>query len=252
MTDLPDFFSSRNTVRKITNDEKKQTVNYMHVIKAFAKTTYNSAYVIDYEKKGFEYVSENPLFLCGYTADEVRELGYAFYFQQVIPEDLDLLIKIYTVGFDFYEQIPVSERREYTISYDFHIKNQEGNAFLINQKLTPIFLTNDGKIWKALCIGSLSSEKESGNIKIHRKGSNQIHSYDLTGGFWKLEEKAQLSDREKEIVQWSARGYTIKEIAEALFITEDTVKFHKRKLCQKLQVANISAAIAYVINNKLV
>jgi len=252
MANMNDFFSSTNTVRNVTKDEKAQIIDYVDVVKAFANTTYNSIYIIDYEKKGFDYVSDNPLFLCGHTADEVKELGYAFYFQHVVPQDLDLLIKINTIGFDFYEQIPVSERKEYTISYDFHIKNQEGKAILINQKLTPMFLTNDGKIWKALCIVSLSSEKEAGHIKIYREGSYQIHTYDLTGNFWKLDEKAILSERESEILQLSTRGYTIKEIAEAMFISEDTVKFHKRNLCQKLDVSNISEAIVFATNNKLV
>lgn len=252
MPHITDFFSSKNTVSNITNNEKAQITDYIDVVSAFAKTTYNSIYIIDYEKKGFDYVSDNPLFLCGYTADEVRALGYAFYFQQVIPQDLDLLIKINTVGFDFYEQIPVNERKEYTISYDFHIKNQDGNAILINQKLTPMFLTNDGKLWKALCIVSLSSEKKAGNIKISRKASSQIYIYDLSGNFWKRIKKTSLSVREMEILQLSTRGYTIKEIAKALFISEETVKFHRRKLCKKLKVSNISEAITFAVNNKLI
>jgi len=146
MTDVNDFFSLRNTVSNLSNDELKKTANYLEPIKAFARTTYKSIYVIDYEKKGFEYVSENPLFLCGETAEEVKEMGYAFYFKYVIKEDLDLLLKINTIGFDFYEKIPVEERIFHTISYDFHLKNKEGKTFLINQKLTPMFLNNKGKI----------------------------------------------------------------------------------------------------------
>ncbi|OXB12415.1 helix-turn-helix transcriptional regulator, partial [Flavobacterium tructae] len=62
-----DFFSSNNTVQKISEDEKGRLGNYLELVKAFARTTYSSIYIIDYEKKGFEYVSENPLFLCDHT-----------------------------------------------------------------------------------------------------------------------------------------------------------------------------------------
>ncbi len=34
-----------------------------------------SIYVIDFNKKGFLYVSDNPLFLCGMSAEQVREMG---------------------------------------------------------------------------------------------------------------------------------------------------------------------------------
>lgn len=252
MGDINDFFSSRNTVHNISNNEQKQTSNYLEPIKAFARTTYKSIYIIDYQEKGFEYVSENPLFLCGHTAEEIKEMGYLFYFKYVIEKDQDLLLKINTVGFDFYENIPLEQRKFHTISYDYHLKNQEGKIFLINQKLTPLFLTDDGKIWKAICIISLSNEQDSGNIKIYKKGENKIFRYDLEGDFWKTEEKINLSDREKEVLRFSIRGFTINEIAENIFVSPDTVKFHRRKLFNKLEVANISEAIVFATNNKLI
>lgn len=252
MNDVNDFFSFRNTVNSISNTDQQKTANYLEPIQAFARTTYKSIYVIDYEQKGFEYVSDNPLFLCGHTASEVQEMGYAFYFKYVIEADLGLLLKINEVGFEFYERIPLEDRKNHTISYDYHLKNQEGKTILINQKLTPIFLTNEGKIWKALCIISLSSEQKSGNIAIYKKGDNKIFRYDLEGSFWKSTEQIKLSDREREILLYSTRGYTINEIAECIFVSPDTVKFHRRKLFDKLDVVNISEAIAHATNNKLI
>ncbi|KAB1153651.1 helix-turn-helix transcriptional regulator [Tenacibaculum aiptasiae] len=252
MTNIGDFFSSRNTVTSISENERKQTADYIKAIEAFARTTYKSIYVIDYQKKGFEYVSENPLFLCGHTPDEVKEMGYLFYFNYVTPKDLKLLLKINTIGFDFYQKIPLAERINYTISYDFHLKNKEGKTFLINQKLTPIFLTDQGKIWKAVCIISLSNEQNSGNITVSKKGENNIFKYDLKGSFWKKIGKLKLTHREKEILKFSVRGFTINEMAEPMFISPDTVKFHRRKLFEKLEVTNISEAIVYATNNKLI
>ncbi|MBL4605354.1 MAG: helix-turn-helix transcriptional regulator [Flavobacteriaceae bacterium] len=252
MPDVNDFFSFRNTVGDISNSEQKQTTNYIETIEAFARTTYKSIYVIDYQKKGFEYVSDNPLFLCGHTAEEVKKMGYAFYFKYVIEPDLNLLLKVNTIGFEFYEKIVLEERKNYTISYDYHLKNQEGKKILINQKLTPLFLTDDGKIWKAICIISLSAENKSGNIKIYKKGDNKLFNYDLEGNFWKETEVIELTSREKEILQYSTRGFTINEVAEAIFVSPDTVKFHRKKLFEKLDVANISEAIAYATSNKLI
>lgn len=252
MVNESDFFKSRNTVNNISEDDRNQTMYYLEAIKAFSRTTYKSVYVIDYEKKGFEYVSENPLFLCGHTAHEVQQMGYAFYFKYVIPQDLDLLLKINTIGFDFFEKIPIEERLTHTISYDFHLKNMDGKTILINQKLTPVYLTETGKIWKAICLISLSSEKTSGNIKIYKMGDSKLLTYDLEGDFWKTGDRIKLSDREKEVLQYSIRGYTIGEIAEAIYLSPDTVKFHRRKLFIKLEVANISEAIAFATNNKLI
>ena len=252
MAGIDDFFSLRNTVNEVSNKNKKITKNYLEPIKAFARTTYKSIYVIDYNKKGFDYVSDNPLFLCGNTAAEVKEMGYNFYFKHVIEADLELLLKINTIGFDFYETVPLEEILDYTISYDFHLKDLNKKTFLINQKLTPLYLTEEGKLWKAMCVISLSSEQKSGNVKVYKKDTEKVIEYDLEKNYWKEVDKINLSEREIEILHYSIKGYTVKEISEHIFVSPETVKFHRKKLFVKLNVNNISEAIAYVIGNNLI
>ncbi len=252
MAGINDFFTLINKVGNVSEEDKKQAINYLTSIDAFARTTYKSLYVVDYEKKGFDYVSENPLFLCGNTAEEVKEMGYAFYFKHVMESDLNLLLKINTLGFEFYDRVPINERKDYTISYDFHLINKEGKKTLVNHKMTPLFMTSKGKLWKAIAIVSISSQKESGNIKVTNKKNNKVFTYDIKGNFWKESELVKLTVREKEILQHSAKGHTINEIAEAIFVSPDTVKFHRKKLFDKLEVANITEAISFATNNKLI
>jgi DNA-binding CsgD family transcriptional regulator len=252
MPDISDFFSFVNKVETLSIEDQKQAVNYLESIKAFARTTYKSLYVIDYKEKGFDYVSDNPLFLCGNTAQEVKKMGYAFYFKHVIKEDLDLLLKINTIGFEYYEKVPAEKRKDYTISYDFHLINTKGQKTLINHKMTPLFLTSEGKLWKAIAMVSLSSETKSGNIKVTNRINNHVDHYNLNGDYWSKTIAVKLTSREKEILNHSTRGFTIHQIAEALCISPDTVKFHRKKLFEKLDVVNISEAITYVTNNNLI
>lgn len=250
--DVNSFFDHRNIINDISQEESQQKFSYLDSLKAFARATYTSIYVIDYMKQGFEYVSDNPLFLSGNTPEQVLDMGYAFYFKNVPEKDLQLLLKINDAGFSFYETIPLEDRLEYTISYDFHLINKEGKKILINQKLTPLLLNKEGKIWKAICLISLSSEKEAGNIKIYRNGENKVYHYRLERKIWEAEQKVALSKRELEILQLCARGFTINEIAETIFVSPDTVKFHRRKLFERLEVGSITEAIAYAVNNKLI
>jgi DNA-binding CsgD family transcriptional regulator len=252
MLNKNDFFSFKNSVTNISDNEYLQTSYYLESIKAFARLSNKSIYIIDYKEKGFEYVSDNPLLLCGHSAKEVEQMGYEFYFKYVTKKDLDLLLKINKIGFDFYEKIPITERIDYSISYDFHIINQEGKTILINQKLTPLFLTNEGKIWKALCLVSLSSSGHSGNIKIHKKGSQKILEYNQEKSFWESSISIKLSNREKEVLQLSIRGFKVDEIAQEIFLSTNTVKFHRKKLFEKLGVSNIIEAISFATNNGLI
>lgn len=251
MEEINRFFSDRNTVKSISDNDVSQTGKYIEVVKAFSKLTYQSIYVIDYQSRAFEYVSDNPLFLCGLSAQEVEKLGYGFYFRNVGEEDLNLLLKINEIGFDFYEKLPIDERKDYTISYDFHIINEKKHSILINHKLTPIFLNEEGKIWKAMCIVSLSPNHSSGNITISKQNSDVIWKFNLKDNKWEGEERIKLSDRETEILRLYAGGLTITEIADKIFVSPDTVKFHRRKLFEKIGVQNITEALSYATNNKL-
>ena len=245
------FFFPKNKIEKLSEIDFHQLTDYQEVLSAFSRTTYTSLYVIDYEKQGFEYVSENPLFLCGHSAEEVKEMGYAFYFKYVTEEDLNLLARINRIGFDFFEGIPIDERTRYTISYDFHMKSDNRKKILVHHKLTPVFLTGSGKLWKAICVVSLSAERGSGNIKITKQGDKEIFLFDLMQNRWKNVETINISDREREILQLSIRGFTINEIAQEKFVSPETIKFHRKKLFNKLKVTHISEAIFHAANNRL-
>jgi RNA polymerase sigma factor (sigma-70 family) len=66
------------------------------------------------------------------------------------------------------------------------------------------------------------------------------------------EANANLSPREGEVLQLVAQGATNKEIAESLFISENTVKTHLRNIMEKLHLANRSQAAAYAVKKGLV
>lgn len=247
-----EFFLENNTINEVTENEFDKSFDYKEAIYAFERTINASIYIIDYHKQAFEYVSDNQLFPCGHSVDEVREMGYAFYFKNVLPEDLEMLIKINKVGFDFYEKIPLSDKKLYTISYDFHLRANGNNPILVNQKLTPLFLTNDGLIWKSLCVVSMSTAKTSGNIKISKKGANHELHFDLKDESWRSKGGIKLSEREKEIIRLSIRGFTINDIGKEIFVSPETVKFHRKKLFAKIGVSSMTEAIFHAANNKLI
>jgi|SRR5579875_954535 len=52
-----------------------------------------------------------------------------------------------------------------------------------------------------------------------------------------------LSQREKEVLEWLSKGYSYKEIAAKLFISIETVRTHIRNIYDKLHVRNRSEAL---------
>lgn len=61
----------------------------------------------------------------------------------------------------------------------------------------------------------------------------------------------RLSQREIEIIELIAEGSTSKEISNRLFISEHTVKTHRKNIFQKTNVTDADQLIQWAMNNKL-
>ncbi len=114
-----------NAVEGITPEDYHNISDIVDSVAAFSRMTYKSVYIIDYYKKNFLYVSDNPLYLCGLSANEVKETGYKFYIDNVPQEDVERLLKINEAGFRFSRDIPADAKRHYTLSYNFRIINTD-------------------------------------------------------------------------------------------------------------------------------
>ncbi|MCH5226297.1 MAG: response regulator transcription factor [Muribaculaceae bacterium] len=67
-----------------------------------------------------------------------------------------------------------------------------------------------------------------------------------------VEEKENLSVREKEIISFVVKGHTNQEIADTLFISVHTVMTHRRNIARKLQIHSATGLTIYAIVNKIV
>ena len=173
MTDIKDFFIASNTVRNAPDYDSNVLSTLVQTVEAFARVTYQSVYLIDYYRQEFLYVSDNPLFLCGHTAKEVKELGYSFYLEHVPEDEQKMLVELNRSGFKFFDTFDNVDKYQCSMSYHFHLKSGTRSR-LINHQLTPILLTDDGKIWIGMCVVSLSSHKTVGHVEFHKKGNLTI------------------------------------------------------------------------------
>ncbi len=63
---------------------------------------------------------------------------------------------------------------------------------------------------------------------------------------------AELTDRETDVLKQLAQGKTNREIAEALFISEETVKSHIGNILSKLHLAHRTQAVIYALKQGLI
>ncbi len=117
---------------------------------------------------------------------------------------------------------------------------KQSPAALIAKSIRKI---NEGEIWldastTATVIRQFASPSESSPPSSPGNGKHP-------------RDRAQLSQREREIIVLIAQGYKNKEIAEKMFITEQTVKNHLHNVFDKLGVSDRLELALYAIHNSL-
>jgi two-component system response regulator DevR len=63
---------------------------------------------------------------------------------------------------------------------------------------------------------------------------------------------SELTEREREVLSLVARGYTNKQIADTLFVSEKTARNHVSHILDKLGLSRRSEAAAFAVEHKLV
>lgn len=249
-TNIRDFFLESNSVYNVTEEDYGKINILISAAKAFARSTHQCVYVIDYYKQNFLYVSENLSYWCGQTSDKIKDFGYQLYSDYVPEKDQQMLLEINKKGFELFNEIPLSERLDYTISYNFHIIHGK-KLRLVNHHLTPMLLTKEGRIWLALCTIAMASSNTAGCIIFKKPGDKSYYEYSLEKHKWIKKESITLNDTERDVLTLSAQGYTMNDIADKLCKSVDTIKACKRALFSKLGVKNIAEALSYAINYAL-
>ena len=66
-----------------------------------------------------------------------------------------------------------------------------------------------------------------------------------------IQKQVHLTKREKEILRLIVEGLSTKQIADQLFLGEETIKSHRKNLMSKLEANNVAALVKRAIENKL-
>lgn len=249
--DVDSFFTEDNSVQGITDEDYKGVDQLIQDMDSFVRTTYKSVYIIDYFRQGFLYVSDKFMRLCGESAENIKKFGYDLYIKYVPKEELEMLLEINRKGFALFNRVPVAERCNCVISYDFHIVHGRHKT-LIHHQLTPLRLTPEGRIWLALCTMAPSARKEPGHVMMRYKGGKTYHELDLDSGMWAEKEEMALSEDERKVLLLSAQGFNMDEISGKICKSVNSVKNYKRRLFERVGVCSISEALSFATNYGLI
>ena len=199
-------------------------------------------YIIDFYDMSISNVSQSIYNIHGFNHQTVA-------FNDILGtlhlEDLDFIMQAEKSAADFfYNKIGVEKLLKYKVNYCFRAMLKNGEYALFNHQAIMLTLDTLGKFGKSLNIHTqidhLANQNSFKVSIIGLDGESSFMNINIGG---KAERTIQFSKREKDILKHIALGLSSYEISQKLYISNETVKQHRKNLLAKAECKNTAQLI---------
>lgn len=207
-------------------------------------------YIVDFYDRQIKYMNPGIKKILGFEPDEV---SFDDIIGRIHPEDMEYVAKAESTVIDFlYNHIGPEKATKYKLSYCFRFKIADGSYQLFQHQAIILTTDKEGGFAKSLNIHTnINHLTTKNNFKASLIGIMDEPSY-LNIDVYNpnpisLDEKFPLTKREMEVIKLISEGLSSIEISKALFISEDTVKTHRKNALSKSECKNIHQLVAKCI-----
>lgn len=194
--------------------------------------------VIDIPSMKYLYTSPNFSEWTGLEESSYVENGVKFVFGQLHDHDQHGAILFSGIITRYFKGLPDRERKYYKAFWDYRLKNAGGQYTRIVQRDCVLKYDPDGNILELAVFCEKIDNITTGEyqrLRLTNGFQNEFYYYDHHRG--KAVAKIEnLSKRELQIAQLVARSWPLKNIADELTISFNTVKAHSQNIMKKLKV----------------
>lgn len=211
--------------------------------------------VVNFNTFQYEFIGKGQAFLSGYENEVVEKEGIRFQVRHMHPEDGEFIVKHSYPAFNkILESLSFEEQKKILLQHNYRFRHKEGHYVHLMEQVTVLKADEEGKIMVCLVHVYELPMVQPFKIKvlINRLRTDQTYETLLTAEFPQIEEKLQLSQREKEIIKLLSAGLNSEKIADRLFISYHTVRTHRKNMLQKLGIKSTSELVAYGITHGIV
>lgn len=233
-------------------------VNVHHQSQGAFHHTIPLVYLMDYTTGSYHNMSRSVKTLLGYDAEDFTNGGLAFTLENYHKDDMRAFNEqIFPDRLSVLKKIPPAEHPNYVFSYTFRFRNKRNEYINVLQR--NCFIKSDAKGSPLLSLGIITNvehfKNENPIIQVIDKMGNHPDEAPVTvykKTFYLNKEDQLFTAREKEILLWTAEGLTSKEIANKLFLSENTVINHRRNMQAKSSTRNVAELISFAYRQSII
>lgn len=211
-------------------------------------------YVMNLKDLQMEYVSPEVERITGITPEEVTIEKLV---ATALQEEVETLVKKEQVVKDFFSKISRDDMTSYKLIYSYRMKDSGQIQRHILHQAIVLSMSEEGCAQHVLSIHSDVSHlklPQNSRISFVHIRDQKKSFYNLstdTGKFCpnsieakSLQLSQVLSGREKEVLQFLAKGHKTSQIAEMLHLSFNTIRTHRKNMLKKTDCANTAELVA--------
>ncbi len=230
------------------DDKLSIAVNFIEKFQTIENTF---SFIIDFVTMEYLFMSESIFHVTGHQ--KWKEKGVEFAMSLYHPEDEQMAKKIHVKQTDHMLSVPKEDRGKYKYTHDFRIRHADGHYIRVNHHAIFLHFDDGGNPLSSLCICNDITE-----LKKNTTLNFEISKLNMQGGFnvilkeyYPLLNNLDITSREYEVLSHLANGSSSKEIAEELFISEHTVRDHRKNMLKKNNAKTVGELISLAHQNDL-
>ena len=249
ISEIKNFFESRFTApaNPLQLDEDVKGLLEHPLFKQYIFSN-NLVVIIDHSISGYRYFSESVFEVIGIPASEFMHKGISLSFGLMDVSEAQEMGSVFAKATEIVQALTPEERPFMRLGYSMHYNTPRGRI-LVHQQNIPIAFNEAGLPYLMLALMSditAYSSSKGAKYKLSLNKPGEAVKILLTNH---LEEVAPITSREKDIVQLLADGFDTNEIAEKLFISEGTVRTHRKNILQKTEARNSVHLVRMAVAN---
>lgn len=204
--------------------------------------------VTNTSKQSYEYVGNDFEKTLGLDRKRMFSEGLSYYLSHYHPEELPLLLKVFEELMNFtMTEMSLKQRQRVVYTWNYRIRNGQGHYKNMYVQQTPIFFDSKGMPIIGYSHNSVVGDGRPRPLIATCKYLNHRNEFEtLFHKNYFLEAfQRLLTKREMDVVKLLANSHTTKEIAEKLYISEQTVGVHRKNILGKLEMRTTAEIIEY-------
>ena len=216
-------------------------------------------FAIDYTKASYVIMTEGSQSITGYHPGAFMEAGIPILLDIYQKDDFKVYNeKIFTLNADFLKNQPQTEHHKFIFSYNFRVRHTNRNYVPVFQRGCYITSKQTGlPLYSIGMILDISLFKKDTLMhhsieKIENNDGFLQHQLVCENYFYPNGEDTILSKHERTILAYMAEGFSSKQLAHKMKLSENTIDTHRKNMLKKTNTKNVAELVAFACKNMLI